>query len=57
LLFIYTPFWNSPTGQTSWQIFALDGSNDVNSCRDVPFQGYVDNAPHLEGQIDQKPNF
>ena len=28
---------NSPTGQTSRQIFTLDGSNDADSRKDVPF--------------------
>ena len=28
---------NSPTGQTGQRIFALDGSNDADSCNGVPF--------------------
>jgi len=36
-LFIYTLFGNSPTGQTGWQICTLDGSNDADLRKDVPF--------------------
>jgi len=25
------------TGQTGWQVFVLDGSNDMDSGKDVPF--------------------
>jgi len=32
-LFIYTPFRNSPTGQTSWWIFMFDGSSNADSRR------------------------
>ena len=38
---------NSPTGQTRLQIFTLDGSNDADSRKDVPFGGFVDIAPHF----------
>ena len=38
---------NSPTGQTRRQIFTLDGSNDADSRKDVPFGGFVDIAPHF----------
>ena len=34
---------NSPTGQTRRRIFTLDGSNDADSRKDVPFGGFVDN--------------
>jgi len=35
---MYTPFLsNSRTGQTARQIFTLDGSNDADSCKGVPF--------------------
>ena len=30
---------NSPTGQTRRRIFTLDGSNDADSHKDVPFGG------------------
>jgi len=42
---------NSPTGQTRRQFFMLDGSNDADSCKDVPF------APHFGGEIPPKPQF
>ena len=38
---------NSPTGQTRRRIFTLDGSNDADSRKDVPFGGFVDIAPHF----------
>ena len=43
-LFIFF-FINLPTGQTRRQIFTLDGSNDADSRKDVPFGGFVDIAP------------
>ena len=42
LKFIYTIFGNSPTGQTRRWIFALDGSNDTDTCKGVPFGGIID---------------
>jgi len=48
---------NSPTGQTRRRIFTLDGSNDANSRKDVPFGGFVDIAPHSRAEIPQKPQF
>jgi len=38
---------NSPTGQTRRRIFTLDGSNDADSRKGVPFGGLVDTAPHF----------
>jgi len=36
--FIYTPFLsNAPTGQTADHIFTLNGSNDADSRKGVPF--------------------
>jgi len=35
--FINTFLSNSHTGQTAHQIFTLDGSNDADSRKDVPF--------------------
>jgi len=48
---------NSPTGQTRRRIFTLDGSNDVDSRKDVPFGGFINIAPHFGGEIPQKPQF
>ena len=48
---------NSPIGQTRRRIFTLDGSNDADSRRDVPFGGIVDIAPNFGGEIPQNPNF
>jgi len=56
--FIYTPFLsNAPTGQTGDHIFTLNGSNDADSRKDVPFLASVDTAAHLGDQITQKPQF
>jgi len=50
--FIYTSFLrNTHTGQTARQIFPLNGSNDANSRKDVPFLALVDIAAHLGDQI------
>ena len=48
---------NSPTGQTRRRIFTIDGSNDADSRKDVPFGSFVDIAFHLGGEIPQKPQF
>jgi len=48
---------NSPTGQTRRRIFTLDGSNDADSRKDVPFWGFVDIALHFGGEIPRKPQF
>jgi len=48
---------NSPTGQTRRRIFTLDGSNDADSRKDVPFGGFVNIASHDGGEIPQKPQF
>ena len=41
----------SPTSQTRRRIFTIDGSNDADSRKDVPF----DIAPHFRGEIPRKP--
>ena len=47
---------NSPTGQTRRRIFTLNGSNDADSRKDVPFGGLVDTAPHfLWGGVKSLP--
>jgi len=48
---------NSPIGQTRRRIFTLDGSNDADSRKDVPFGGFVDIAPRFGGEIPRKPQF
>jgi len=55
--YLYLFFMNSPTGQTRRRIFTLDGSNDADSRKDVPFGGFVDTAPHFGGEIPRKPQF
>jgi len=56
--FIFTHFLsNSPTGQTAHHIFTLDGSNDTDSCKGVPFLALVDIAAIFGDQIASKPQF
>ena len=56
--FIYTPFLsNAPTCQTAEHIITLNGSNDADSRKGVPFLASVDTAAHLGDQIAQKPQF
>jgi len=56
--FIYTPFLsNAPTGQTAHHIFTLNGSNESDTRKDVPFLALVDIAAYLEDQITQKTQF
>jgi len=50
-------FMNSPTGQTRRRIFTLDGSNDADSRKDVPFLGFVDIAARFGGEITPKKQF
>ena len=48
ILFIYLYFkksTNKPIGQTRRRIFTLDGSNDADWRKNVPFGGFVDIAP------------
>ena len=44
---IYTFFENSSTGHTRRHIVALDGFNDADSDKSVPFGGLVNIAPHI----------
>ena len=48
---------NSPTGETRPRIFTLDGSNDADSRRDVPFGGFVNIALHFGNEIPRKHQF
>jgi len=46
--YLFIPFFiNSPTGQTRRRIFTLDGSNEADSRKSVPFGGFFDIAPHF----------
>jgi len=42
---------NSPTGEIHRRIFTLNGSNDADSRKDVPFGIFVDIAPYFGGKI------
>jgi len=55
--YLYPFLSNSPTGQTVHHIFTLNGSNDADSRKGVPFLAFVDIAPHFWDQIAQKPQF
>ena len=48
---------NSPTGQTSRQIFTLDGSNDADLCKDVPLGVSLTLLPILGVKCPKNPNF
>jgi len=55
---LFIPFFGySSTGQTRRRIFTLDGSNDADSRKSVPFRGFVDISPHFGGEIPPKNNF
>jgi len=57
-IYLFIPFFiNSPTGQTRRQIFTLDGSNDADSRKDVPFGGFDDIASHFGVEIAPKSQF
>ena len=47
--YLYLFFGDLPTGQTRRRIFTLDGSNDADSRRCVPFGDFVDIALNLFG--------
>jgi len=51
----FVPFLsNSSTGHTAHHIFTLNGSNDADSRKCVPFLALVDIAAHLGDQISGK---
>jgi len=55
-IYLFTDKRSDPsTGQTRRQIFACGGSNDEDLCKDVPFGGFVDIAPHLWGKSPKHP--
>jgi len=55
--FLFIPLFisNARTGQTAHHIFTLNGSNDADTRKDVPFLAFVDIAPHFGYQIAPKP--
>jgi len=56
-IYLYLFFMNSPTGQTRRWIFTLDGSNDADSRKDVPFGGFADIVSNFGGEIPPKKQF
>jgi len=55
IFFIYTFFHELTYSQTRRWIFTLAGSNDADARKGVPFGGFVDTAPHFEGEISPQP--
>jgi len=55
--YLYPFLSNSPTGQTVHHIFTLDGSNDADSYKRVPFLALVYIADYSGDQIAPKPKF
>jgi len=53
VFYLYPFLSNAPTGQTARHIFTLNGSNDADSRKGVPFLVLVDIAAHLGDQIAQ----
>jgi len=51
--FLFIPLFlsNSPTGQNVHHIFTLNGSNDADSRKGVPFLAFVDITHHFGDQI------
>ena len=52
--FLWPFFGKSPTGHAHWRIFMLDGSNDVDLQKGVPFVGFMKSPPqnsNLDGKI------
>jgi len=56
IFFIYTFFRELTYSQTRRWIFTLAGSNDADARKGVPFGGFVDTAPHFEGEISPNPS-
>ena len=54
--YLYPFLSNAPTCQTAHHIFTLNGSNDADSRKGVPFLALVDIAAHLGDQIAPKPH-
>jgi len=55
---LFIPFLHELTYRSDRRrIFTPDGSNDADSCKDVPFVGFVDIAPHLGSEIPTNPQF
>jgi len=57
VFYLYLFLKNSPTGQTTHHIFTINGSNDADSRKSVPFLALVDITAHLGDQIAQNPQF
>jgi len=49
--FIHVFFTGTHLGQTCRRIFMPDGANNTHSCNGVPFQRFVNIAPHLGSDI------
>ena len=57
LSFVFFGFLVTRTGRISGPILMNYTSYDVFQCKDLPFGGCIDTAPHLGGQIAQNSKF
>jgi len=56
-IFLYLFLMHSPTGQTRPRIFRLDGSNDADSRKHVPFGVSLTLLPNFGVKSPENPNF
>jgi len=56
-VFLFFGFLVTRTGRINGSILTIYASYNEFSCKDVPFGGCIDTAPHLGSQIVQKPQF
>jgi len=54
VFYLYLFYMNSPIGQTRRRILTMDGSNDADSRKDMPFWRFADITPHFGGEIPRK---
>ena len=54
---LFIPLFKQVTYRTVHHIFTLNGSNDADSRKSVPFLAFVDVAPYFGDQIAQKTQF
>ena len=55
--FLFALFFSSRPARTGGRILTIYTSYDVFPPKEVPFGGADDIAPHLGGQMPQKPQF
>ena len=58
IFYLFIPFFmNSPTGQTRQRILTLNGPNDADARKGVPFGGFVDTALRFGVKCPENPIF